>query len=546
MSTNSRAHDPNLRDMLLEGHFGKSEDLPPADPLTTTQMVLGIEKIKPYDRNPRREINPKYDAIKASIRAQRGLNNPLTITRRPGDDLYMVESGGNTRLTILKELWQETQDEAFHKLHCLFVPWVSESHVLTAHLVENELRGDMMLIDKAFALISLQEELEEEQGKALSRSEFQRKLLEIGYHVSRRQMIRLEYAAEFLDALLPKALRAGLGPWQIDQIRNAEKAYRAFCNALSEFTTPFEPLFCAVLSQHDHEDWDFKAVRRELNRRIADATSISLNRIRLEIDALLHEKSETDTDVDDHPDSDIGGQLPPSNPTPTNSGVNYPKNSKPIPHESDNGLATCTTPSRESNPPTTDIELSTGEYRRTTDLSESTEFLDPALNKSQDRLPSKTDLKSLRSRCYILALRFAKGFSFQQLIKPAASGHGFFIDIPPQSINKEALWWAWWLLFALSEQAVTEKRLRLAPKGMQLPSMIFADRMNDVFDRAGTPPETSLIGHAFLHSPKVSEHSFRDLLLLIESCRVLRMNFEDSVLWKKQTVTNENPTGNDG
>ncbi|MGX2041521.1 hypothetical protein ACWJKU_15535 [Methylocaldum sp. MU1018] len=124
---------PDVRGLLLEGNFGASRDLPATDPLTTTQMLL---EIKPYDRNPRRELNPRYHDIKDSIRAHAGLNNPLTVTRRPGDELFMVESGGNTRLMILKELWQETQHESFRRVHCLFVPWKSESHVLSAHLTK--------------------------------------------------------------------------------------------------------------------------------------------------------------------------------------------------------------------------------------------------------------------------------------------------------------------------------------------------------------------------------------------------------------------------
>jgi ParB family protein of integrating conjugative element (PFGI_1 class) len=138
--------------MLQEGHFGSPRELPTADPVAVTQLVVEIDRILPYDRNPRRERNPLYDEIKESVRAQGGLNNPLTITRRPDDTYYMVESGGNTRLQILKELWQEMHDERFHRIHCLFRPWVSEAHVLTAYLIENDKRGDLIFIDKALAI----------------------------------------------------------------------------------------------------------------------------------------------------------------------------------------------------------------------------------------------------------------------------------------------------------------------------------------------------------------------------------------------------------
>jgi ParB family protein of integrating conjugative element (PFGI_1 class) len=141
-----RPSSEDVKNLLLEGNFGLSTDdaLPLTDPISTTQMVLKLEDIKPYDKNPRRERNPEYEKIKASIRSKKQLNNNFNVTRRPGDDLLMVESGGNTRLSILKELYKETADEAFNTVHCLFVPWTSESSILTAHLIENEMRGDMM------------------------------------------------------------------------------------------------------------------------------------------------------------------------------------------------------------------------------------------------------------------------------------------------------------------------------------------------------------------------------------------------------------------
>ena len=80
------------------------------------EMVQVImEQIQPFSLNPRVTRNPGYDVLKASILA-RGLDNPPVLTRRPGDEKYMLASGGNTRLAILNELWQETQDERYHRV----------------------------------------------------------------------------------------------------------------------------------------------------------------------------------------------------------------------------------------------------------------------------------------------------------------------------------------------------------------------------------------------------------------------------------------------
>ena len=61
---NRRPSDEKLGDMLKTPHFGHSSQLPAADPIAPTPMILTLAQIKPYDRNPRRERNPLYDEIK--------------------------------------------------------------------------------------------------------------------------------------------------------------------------------------------------------------------------------------------------------------------------------------------------------------------------------------------------------------------------------------------------------------------------------------------------------------------------------------------------
>jgi hypothetical protein len=75
-------------------------------------VTLDVARIHPYEHNPRRAPNTEYDRIKASIRAD-GLSQPLVVTQRPGETDYIVHAGGNTRLRILKELFEETGDRRF-------------------------------------------------------------------------------------------------------------------------------------------------------------------------------------------------------------------------------------------------------------------------------------------------------------------------------------------------------------------------------------------------------------------------------------------------
>ena len=66
-------------------------------------MVVSVDQIDSYDRNPRKAPNEKFEELKESI-GLNGLRQPLVITRRPGAARYMPKHGGNTRLVILKEL----------------------------------------------------------------------------------------------------------------------------------------------------------------------------------------------------------------------------------------------------------------------------------------------------------------------------------------------------------------------------------------------------------------------------------------------------------
>lgn len=84
-------------------------------------ITIPLKGLRPLDMNPRITRNPDYEKIKASIRL-RGLEHPPHITQRPGELFYIISSGGNTRLAILNELWQETRDNRYRSVACIFRP----------------------------------------------------------------------------------------------------------------------------------------------------------------------------------------------------------------------------------------------------------------------------------------------------------------------------------------------------------------------------------------------------------------------------------------
>lgn len=93
-------------------------------PAAEMPMVLTLDQLSPNPDNPRTSRNPRYDDIKASIRS-RGLDTVPKVTRDPDGepDMYIFSDGGNTRYQILSELWQETGEDRFFRVHVLFKPW---------------------------------------------------------------------------------------------------------------------------------------------------------------------------------------------------------------------------------------------------------------------------------------------------------------------------------------------------------------------------------------------------------------------------------------
>jgi ParB family protein of integrating conjugative element (PFGI_1 class) len=227
----------DVRSSLQTGYFKppESDRIASAAPLLPVQIMLTLDQIRPYERNPRQADHPRYEELKASIAAV-GIRNPFTVTQRPGDDHYIIEAGGNTRLRILNELWRETGDERFWRVQVLFKPWPGDVSVLSAHIAENELRGEMCFADKAQAIHSLKKVVEEECGESLSWREFERMLPERGLTLSHAQLARMKDLVEILADLMPDGLLRSLGPHHVQTIKSAFSEWASYAG---EKLSPF-------------------------------------------------------------------------------------------------------------------------------------------------------------------------------------------------------------------------------------------------------------------------------------------------------------------
>ena len=242
---------------LQVGNPGNNaRDLPgPVDPYAEQQIELPIDEIRLYEHNPRRSKNLKFDDIKESIRTS-GLRSPLTVTRRPHESHFIVEAGGNTRLLALQQLWAETRDPRFRKLGVLLRPWRSENHVLAAHLIENEQRGEMNFWDKASGVVALKGRLEAEQGRPLALRGLEDALHGAGLAVNTATLGLYIFATERLRTLGEAVTDlAGLDVKTLQPRLNAIKRYAMLRQSLAEdvlYATVFEPVFRRIAEEFPH------------------------------------------------------------------------------------------------------------------------------------------------------------------------------------------------------------------------------------------------------------------------------------------------------
>ena len=188
---------------------------------------LDINVIETSHMNPRQTRGEHYESTKESIR-NIGLLQMLTVTKVPGQEHFSLYNGGNTRLSILKELYQEylaagedDKAEAIRFQQCRYVPYTDDLDVLVKHMAENEERSDMTFIDKARAVFQIREIYLRQRGEeSVSSRDLASFIQSLGWtRVNQRVMTELNFALDSLEKVIPQALDAGMGKLKVQQIR---------------------------------------------------------------------------------------------------------------------------------------------------------------------------------------------------------------------------------------------------------------------------------------------------------------------------------------
>ncbi len=254
MATQIANTSPDYKKSVQEIQQSANEQQPQLISVTLMQL-------RPFDGNPRKTKNPKFEEIKESIR-MRGLDFAPNITKRPGDDFYIIADGGNTRLQALNELWEETQDPKYWSIRCLYKPWDGNENegtlsCLIGHLTENDLRGDLSFVERALAIAEIKAMYEKNDEKKLSHRQLSERLKTDGYGISYSLLAKMESCLVHLYPYIPNVLLAGMGKPQI------EKLLVLYNNALSLWKkqlfddSVFLEIWEKVLSTFDSEPQSF-------------------------------------------------------------------------------------------------------------------------------------------------------------------------------------------------------------------------------------------------------------------------------------------------
>lgn len=267
--------------------------------------VVTLDNLRPFDLNPRKVRNPLYDEIKESIR-QRGLEQQLQITQRPGEKFFIITNGGNTRLSILNELWLETHDKKFWEFSCLYKEWEAKNidegnlQFLLSHLIENDMHGSLTYIERALGVRDVSSLYSSVYGP-LSLNKMSQFLRSEGYPVSPSEISKMEAMIHLLLPHIPEALYGGLSRNTVEQLlrlrSNTSKYWESYCQKISadeERQLPsFDDIFAMALLPFNTQVAGFHVehIQDELTGLVSQALGVDYNTVALVTDAQAQKRS---------------------------------------------------------------------------------------------------------------------------------------------------------------------------------------------------------------------------------------------------------------
>ncbi|MFJ2982707.1 MULTISPECIES: ParB family protein [unclassified Pseudomonas] len=407
---------------LQQGHFPQNPGREGSSvPIADTPMVVSLEQLRPYELNPRVVRNPLYDDIKASIR-ERGLDQPPSITRRPNEPHFIIRNGGNTRLSILGELWQETREERFFRIHCLFRPWQSEAHTLLGHLAESDLHGQLTFIERALAVAQLQGMLQG-SDESLSQRELSSRLSQGGYPISQSHISRMFDTLEYLLPAIPQVLYAGLGKPTIARLISLRRRAESIWNQHFGDALQFVQLWLEVLSMHDGDKPELDA--GELQDELLSRMSVILKQTPRLLALELHQEHQP-SPLQSSPARRLLQDLPPDAPPQLSVIDDVPKSATESPSPDQGESDGDTTPLQAPRLP--HIRQALSDEPPFDERSDDPVLVQVPVDSAPLQHLAEDDLSALRKRCAALAADLATFADTSAMVSPHTDGLGFTLN----------------------------------------------------------------------------------------------------------------------
>lgn len=479
-----------------------------------TKTTMPLDRIRPYDRNPRRSINAARREIKASLAAT-GPSGPdipdLIVTQRPGTDYYMPYRGGNTCLDLMKELVQEG-DARWSTLTVLVMVWTSDADVLTQHLIENVNRSDMSFWDKAVAyVVEMRAQIEHDTGRPVSIRKLEEELDRRGVGVGKSVLHRFQFAVERL---------AKVGPYlsgvQVDKLQPTLNLMAHLASRFGIEDAAFQAMLDRALDLHrlaieaevqamqedEHEARDRIGFRAdaflpEMEVALAKRLETTVPELRRWMDTLARFPDETAESLRTPPPPPPGqapGRAPPAD-TRGHDGVSTGDGATALPSPSgahNEGVGgTGHDPAPEEHPAT--------DYRAAPN-----QMGLPGLDTPPVSVTATLEIASTGPLTPALAAStLAEAAGVRDCLRPCALSTGFYMELPSepidqtgaQSTNRIA---AWQLLAALSGQWSADqtrllpaeslwRRMRLCEGGLDADALPYFTSDQLLAEVGGTP-----------------------------------------------------------
>ena len=275
-------------------------------PFNGLSMQVSIDEIDFFEKNPRHSHDPEmYAQIKESIRAS-GVQQPVHITKRPNANKYVLAQGGNTRLKIVKELYEETGESRFSQMPCIYTEYTNDENILIAHLIENEQRADMSFWDKVSAYAELRDLFQQQSGKELSARALEPVFKEHGISLSYSKLAMYFFAANSLFGLGTFCNSLSLQKsnslrQQFNDLKQTAKSVDSDNEALFDMFWE-ESMFAWSAAQTEDAELDIASIQTFVAKRFASTFQIAPtdnDEDATDATALpLHQKSENESSVE--------------------------------------------------------------------------------------------------------------------------------------------------------------------------------------------------------------------------------------------------------